>query len=117
MLFTSCSKSGWLKKCGGRHKSWTRRFFVMSEKTLVYFEQEGDIDPRGCVPIDNLRASVSKKHLTLVHKQGGSGFVLRSAKFDKKGEMTIGNHKTFALAAASEADAHSWANLINGMSS
>lgn len=30
-------KEGWLTKCGGSHKSWKRRWFILQENLLYYF--------------------------------------------------------------------------------
>jgi hypothetical protein len=30
-------KEGWLTKCGGGHKSWKRRWFILQENLLYYF--------------------------------------------------------------------------------
>ena len=111
VLFTSPLKAGWMRKQGGRHKAWARRFFVLSARTLFYFEGEGEVDPRGFFPLENLFAQVTKKQVTLL-PTGGLEMV-RSAKFNRAGEMAIGNHKTLLLAAPSEAEAAEWAELLN----
>eukprot|EP01137_Pigoraptor_chileana_P008310 Opistho-2@54957 len=49
---------GWLMKCGGRIKTWKRRFFTLSGKNLLYYKTSepssellGDIDLRACIGI------------------------------------------------------------------
>mmetsp|Transcript_74120 Transcript_74120/g.149343 ORF Transcript_74120/g.149343 Transcript_74120/m.149343 type:complete len:388 (+) Transcript_74120:134-1297(+) len=114
VLFTDPVKIGWLRKQGGRAKSWTKRLFIYCDSTLFYFENEHDIDPKGLFfPVENMRANtsmVNKKQIIVEPKVGG---FLKSAKFDKSGEMVNGNHKTLVLTAPSQREAGEWAALLN----
>jgi cytohesin len=112
VLFTNPDKQGWLRKQGGRHKGWAKRYFVLSDATLFYFENEGDVDPKGFFPLDNVKAFTgpsNKKQITLLPK---TGEVMKSAKFDNNGEMLVGNHKTLILTAASEVEAAQWEDKL-----
>lgn len=111
ILFTAPVKQGWLRKQGGRHSSWARRYFILCDATLFYFENEGDVDPKGFFPLENLKAAQQeKKQVALAPKVGA---YLRSAKFDRAGEMIIGNHKSLVLAAATERDASEWSSVLS----
>lgn len=112
VLFTNPDKHGWLKKQGGRHKGWAKRYFLLSDATLFYFENEGDIDPKGFFPLENLTCNIlpnNKKQVILLPKVGD---VVNSAKFDNNGEMVIGNHKTLILTATTENEASEWAAFL-----
>jgi hypothetical protein len=113
ILFTHPLRQGWLKKQGGsKSKSWARRWFVVCDATLFYFAAEGDIgQPKGCFPLGDLVATAEKKQIQLAPKSGKD--YLKSAKFDRRGEMVVGNHRTLTLSAASEKEAVSWIEALN----
>eukprot|EP00986_Skeletonema_menzelii_P013841 scaffold8490_cov141-Skeletonema_menzelii.AAC.3 len=50
----SASHSGYLKKLGKNIHSFKRRFFVLKPSThLYYFMSPNDVEPRGCIDLDN----------------------------------------------------------------
>lgn len=112
VMFTDPVKMGWLRKQGGRAKSWTKRWFIYCDTTLFYFENEHDIDPKGLFfPVENMKAHMSIKRQVTVEPKAGD--FLKSAKFDKAGEMVNGNHKTLILTAPSQREAGEWTALLN----
>ena len=113
ILFTNPLRQGWLRKQGGsKTKSWAKRWFVLCDGTLFYFAAEGDIgQPKGCFPLADLAAKANKKQITLAPKNGKD--FLKSAKFDRRGQMVIGNHRTLVLGALTENDAVMWVEVIN----
>ena len=48
-------KEGWLWKQGGRYKSWKRRWFILNDNCLYYFEFTTDKEPRGIIPLENIQ--------------------------------------------------------------
>jgi len=46
---------GWLWKQGGRYKTWKRRWFILNHNCLYYFLFTTDKDPRGIIPLENIR--------------------------------------------------------------
>lgn len=44
--------TGYMTKQGGSHKSWKRRFFIMTKTHLFYFGQEGDTEPKGSIDLN-----------------------------------------------------------------
>ncbi|CAK9296398.1 unnamed protein product [Gordionus sp. m RMFG-2023] len=48
-------KEGWLWKQGGRYKTWKRRWFVLADACLYYFQFTTDKEPRGIIPLQNLK--------------------------------------------------------------
>ncbi|GCA62257.1 hypothetical protein KIPB_002346 [Kipferlia bialata] len=44
-------KRGWLRKQGGRIKSWRIRFCVLEYQNLFYYRKEGDSVPRGTISL------------------------------------------------------------------
>lgn len=45
-------KMGWMIKQGGFIRSWKRRWFVLTDKTLSYFKNAANPSPLGVIPID-----------------------------------------------------------------
>lgn len=52
--FFNPDKEGWLWKQGGRYKSWKRRWFILNDNCLYYFEYTTDKEPRGIIPLENI---------------------------------------------------------------
>lgn len=55
--FFNPDKEGWLWKQGGRYKSWKRRWFILNDNCLYYFEFTTDKEPRGIIPLENIMVS------------------------------------------------------------
>ena len=53
--FFNPDKEGWLWKQGGRYKSWKRRWFILNDNCLYYFEFTTDKEPRGIIPLENIQ--------------------------------------------------------------
>jgi len=44
-------KEGYFFKCGGNHKSWKLRWFVLTKDILYYFDKETSTEPLGIIPL------------------------------------------------------------------
>jgi len=44
-------KEAYLTKCGGKHKSWKMRWFVLTKDVLYYFDRENSTEPKGIIPL------------------------------------------------------------------
>lgn len=50
-----CCSKRWLPFLqGGRVKTWKRRWFILTDSCLYYFEYTTDKDPIGIIPLENL---------------------------------------------------------------
>ena len=58
--FFNPDKEGWLWKQGGRYKSWKRRWFILNDNCLYYFEFTTDKEPRGIIPLENIKVRSGK---------------------------------------------------------
>lgn len=76
--FFNPDKEGWLWKQGGRfvfvyfdccyhdksmecvrrYKSWKRRWFILNDNCLYYFEYTTDKEPRGIIPLENISVNL-----------------------------------------------------------
>lgn len=50
-------KEGWLTKCGGSHKSWKKRWFILQENLLYYF---ADKKARGLLSLTHSSAKIEE---------------------------------------------------------
>merc|ERR1712048_1258972 len=68
--FFNPDKEGWLWKQGGRYKSWKRRWFILNDNCLYYFEFTTDKEPRGIIPLENIQirevTDRSKSHCSVL---------------------------------------------------
>lgn len=65
--FFNPDKEGWLWKQGGRYKSWKRRWFILNDNCLYYFEYTTDKEPRGIIPLENI--SVRRRKIKTFYNQ------------------------------------------------
>jgi cytohesin len=63
--FFNPDKEGWLWKQGGRYKSWKRRWFILNDNCLYYFEFTTDKEPRGIIPLENILVRHQNKPVTI----------------------------------------------------
>ena len=117
-LFTSTVRQGWMRKQGGKYRSWQRRYFILTKQpaALYYFRSETDLDPRGFFMLDT-GVTVTKTlghkkqiELTPAPRPGGlpASDLLKSAKFKSNMEIVQGRHKTCILKGLDEEDAMQW---------
>jgi hypothetical protein len=65
-LLDNCRYSGWVKKQGGKHRNWRRRYLVLTNGCCYYFETERATQAKGCFSL--MGYSVSKGEETDKHK-------------------------------------------------
>ena len=64
--FFNPDKEGWLWKQGGRYKSWKRRWFILNDNCLYYFEFTTDKEPRGIIPLENIQVCSRDEEFLLI---------------------------------------------------
>ncbi|CAN9505976.1 unnamed protein product [Ophioblennius macclurei] len=114
LTFFNPDREGWLLKMGGRVKTWKRRWFILTNNCLYYFEYMEDKDPIGIIPLENL--SVRKLQdsskpfcLELFHCRGQK---IKACKTQTKGGVVQGKHQAYRLSAASEDEQDDWMDAI-----
>lgn len=77
--FFNPDKEGWLWKQGGRYKSWKRRWFILNDNCLYYFEYTTDKEPRGIIPLENISIREcqdrQKQFCFELYASGGADFI------------------------------------------
>ncbi|XP_032591961.1 cytohesin-2 isoform X1 [Drosophila grimshawi] len=109
--FFNPDKEGWLWKQGGRYKSWKRRWFILNDNCLYYFEYTTDKEPRGIIPLENISVREipdrSKPHCFELFASGGAD-IIKACKTDSEGKVVEGKHTVYRMSAATEEDQQEW---------
>ncbi|KAI1722572.1 sec7 domain-containing protein [Ditylenchus destructor] len=113
-MFFQSEKQGFLSKQGAKYKAWNRRWFVLSNKCLYYFELPTDKEPRGIIPLENVRVrSVDDKTKPYTFEiYSKTANVIKACKADSEGKLTEGQHTAYRMAASSHDDMLSWISAI-----
>uniref|UniRef100_A0A8C6UL26 Cytohesin 1b n=1 Tax=Neogobius melanostomus TaxID=47308 RepID=A0A8C6UL26_9GOBI len=102
--FFNPDREGWLLKLGGgRVKTWKRRWFILTDNCLYYFEYTTDKEPRGIIPLENLsirEVDDSKKpncfELFIPEHRDQ---VIKACKTEADGRVVEGNHTFYRISA------------------
>ncbi|XP_030242048.1 cytohesin-1 isoform X3 [Drosophila navojoa] len=114
--FFNPDKEGWLWKQGGskplhRYKSWKRRWFILNDNCLYYFEYTTDKEPRGIIPLENISVREiqdrSKPHCFELFATGGAD-IIKACKTDSEGKVVEGKHTVYRMSASTEEDQQEW---------
>jgi len=113
--FFNPDKEGWLWKQGGRYKSWKRRWFILNDNCLYYFEYTTDKEPRGIIPLENISvrdcSDRQKNHCFELYASGGAEFI-KACKTDSEGKVVEGKHQVYRMSASSEEEKNDWMNRL-----
>ncbi|XP_028934303.1 cytohesin-4 isoform X3 [Ornithorhynchus anatinus] len=107
---------GWLLKLGGRVKTWKRRWFILTDNCLYYFEFTTDKEPRGIIPLENLsvqKAEDPKKPYCLeLFNPNCKGQKIKACKTDGDGKVVEGKHQSYKISASSSEERDQWIKAI-----
>ncbi|XP_043212870.1 cytohesin-2-like isoform X1 [Amphibalanus amphitrite] len=112
--FFNPDKEGWLSKQGGRVKSWKRRWFILNDNCLYYFEYTTDKEPRGIIPLENIQVRVvddrSKPNCFELYASGTD--YIKACKTDNDGKVVEGKHTAYRMSAATQEEMNEWIKTI-----
>lgn len=112
--FFNPDREGWLWKQGGRYKSWKRRWFILNDNCLYYFEFTTDKEPRGIIPLENIRVREvtdrSKQHCFELFSANNE--VIKACKTDSEGKVVEGKHSVYRMSASTEEEKDEWIKCI-----
>jgi len=112
--FFNPDKEGWLWKQGGRYKSWKRRWFILNDNCLYYFEFTTDKEPRGIIPLENIKvrevSDRNKQHCFELFCAGNE--VIKACKTDSEGKVVEGKHTVYRMSASTEEEKDEWIKCI-----
>ncbi|XP_077133976.1 cytohesin-4 isoform X5 [Ranitomeya variabilis] len=113
LAFQKPQREGWLLKMGGRVKTWKKRWFILKDNCLYYFEYTTDKDPLGIIPLENLSVELAedpkKPHCFDLHARGQT---VKACKTQADGKKVQGNHQSYRLSATSHEERESWVQSL-----
>ncbi|KAJ8318684.1 hypothetical protein KUTeg_003775 [Tegillarca granosa] len=75
---------------GGRYKSWKRRWFILNDNCLYYFQFTTDKEPKGIIPLENIsiREITDKSNKpNCFELYATSNDIIKACKVDKEGKV------------------------------
>ncbi|XP_033118471.1 cytohesin-1-like isoform X2 [Anneissia japonica] len=114
--FFNPDREGWLmKQGGGRYRNWKRRWFILTDNCLYYFEFTQDKEPRGIIPLENLdvrEVEDPKKPHTFELFAADGRDVIKACKTDTDGRVVEGRHQIYRMSASTADDKVDWIKAI-----
>ncbi|TNN35140.1 Cytohesin-4 [Liparis tanakae] len=114
--FFNPDREGWLLKLGGRVKTWKRRWFILTDNCLYYFEFTTDKEPRGIIPLENLcvrEVPYPRKPFCLeLYNPNSRGQKIKACKTETDGRVVEGKHQSYAICAGGAEERDSWIEAI-----
>ncbi|XP_051899037.1 cytohesin-3-like isoform X2 [Pristis pectinata] len=114
--FFNPDREGWLSKLGGRVKTWKRRWFILTDNCLYYFEYTTDKEPRGIIPLENLCVKPTEDSRKLncfdLYSPNSKGHTIKACKTDTDGRVVEGNHQFYRISAPSREERDAWIKSI-----
>nr|CDJ90413.1 SEC7 and Pleckstrin homology and Ankyrin domain containing protein [Haemonchus contortus] len=115
-VFLHPDREGWLCKQSSSQfisgpLSWKRRWFVLSDSCLYYFDQTTDKEPRGIIPLQNVGVrrveSASRPFMFEIFSLSEDGRI-KACKTEQTGKMVEGRHTVYRICASSAEDLNAW---------
>uniref|UniRef100_A0A665WKB7 Cytohesin 3 n=1 Tax=Echeneis naucrates TaxID=173247 RepID=A0A665WKB7_ECHNA len=114
--FFNPDREGWLLKLGGRVKTWKRRWFILTDNCLYYFEYTTDKEPRGIIPLENLSIrevdEPRKPNCFELYNPNHKGQVIKACKTEADGRVVEGNHVVYRISAPTPEEKEEWMKSI-----
>ncbi|NXU79871.1 CYH4 protein, partial [Oreotrochilus melanogaster] len=114
--FFNPNHEGWLLKLGGRVKTWKRRWFILTDNCLYYFEYTTDKEPLGIIPLENLSVrkvdDPKKPNCFELFNPNCKGQKIKACKTDGDGKVVEGKHQSYKISAATPAERDEWIEAI-----
>ncbi|KAM6957221.1 cytohesin-3 [Aplochiton taeniatus] len=112
--FFNPDREGWLLKMGGRVKTWKRRWFILTDSCLYYFEYTTDKDPIGIIPLENLCVKdirdPSKQYCLEIYNPTGQK--IKGCKTENGGRVVEGKHQSYRMSATTAEERDAWIDSI-----
>jgi len=114
--FFNPDREGWLLKQGGRYKNWKRRWFILNDKCLYYFEYTTDKEPRGIIPLENVQVrdyyDKNRPYCFELYSTLGTNEVIKACKTDAEGRVIEGKHTVYRMSASTKEEKEIWVKCI-----
>ncbi|GMT18289.1 hypothetical protein PFISCL1PPCAC_9586 [Pristionchus fissidentatus] len=121
--FIDSQREGWLYKQSSSQAfvvgplMWKRRWFVLSEGCLYYFDSSVDRTPKGIIPLKNVGVrrveAPARPHMLEIYALSPEDKI-KACKTDQVGgRVTEGRHSNYRMCAASQDDLIGWIEAIH----
>ncbi|XP_011801932.1 PREDICTED: cytohesin-2 [Colobus angolensis palliatus] len=118
-VFQSTGGGGWglrILGWGGRVKTWKRRWFILTDNCLYYFEYTTDKEPRGIIPLENLSIrevdDPRKPNCFELYIPNNKGQLIKACKTEADGRVVEGNHMVYRISAPTQEEKDEWIKSI-----
>ncbi|CAF97890.1 unnamed protein product, partial [Tetraodon nigroviridis] len=103
-------------RSGGRVKTWKRRWFILTDNCLYYFEYTTDKEPRGIIPLENLSIreveDPRKPNCFELYIPNNRGQLIKACKTEADGRVVEGNHMVYRISAPTPEEKDEWIHSI-----
>merc|ERR1712198_756561 len=86
-------------------KNWKRRWFVLSDRCLYYFQHTAEKLPKGMIPLENIKVQsipdIDGKRFCF-EVRNDANTVVKGCKTDSHGTVVQGKHKSYKISASSD---------------
>lgn len=104
---------------GGNIKTWKRRWFVLANQCLYYFQFAADKEPKGIIPLESdLRvretdpANTTKTKPSCFEIYSESNSVIKACKTGSDGKVREGKHEIYRMCAPNDKERSEWIECI-----
>lgn len=116
-VFFNPDHQGYLTKEGGKHKSWRKRWFILTDNCLYYFKSPSDKEPRGIIPLVNLEVrdcpDVKRHHVFEISScEKIRGTTIKACKTVSDGRVVVGHHANYRIQADTLEEKEEWKKRI-----
>uniref|UniRef100_A0A3P8QGT7 PH domain-containing protein n=1 Tax=Astatotilapia calliptera TaxID=8154 RepID=A0A3P8QGT7_ASTCA len=108
--FFNPDREGWLLKLGGRVKTWKRRWFILTDNCLYYFEYTTVSRQFGV--IKSLVDEPRKPNCFELYNPNHKGQVIKACKTEADGRVVEGNHVVYRISAPTPEEKEEWIKSI-----
>ena len=107
-MFSDPDICGWLTKAGESRLKYRRKWFMLTNNCLYYFNSKEDIDPVGFFPLEDVIAERCKDRRRQIQLRPVEGTYIKSAKYNSTGQLVHGMHRQLVLRANDFDDCQNW---------
>lgn len=89
---------------------------MLNDKCLYYFEYTSDKEPRGIIPLENVRIrevhDKGKPHCFELYSALGANEVIKACKTEGDGRVMEGRHTIYRMSAPTKEEKDQWVKCI-----
>ena len=105
---------GVLHKQGAVNTNWKRRYFCLrkNEYSLSYYAMEGDVNPRGVIPLQGMEIKRCSKKTRLENPFTFKLYNPKTVKYSRIKSKFISGHRSYYMYANTEVEESKWIDAI-----